>query len=390
MATTYKTFLNNDIVSNRTLLHESIPITGSILSGTYIGAAGAEENVKSYSHGMFSSVYDYPFLSSSSNHILDITVGHSADSALSQSTGVPSESEQKKKVNIYNQMAQLLMGYDQTGSIEMFDEDGDILAGGTKMKEVFFVNFSRLLTKDEVKKGTFSMTMAMSSTISGNNDLALDRLVLADTNAENAFKINSPAGEYGILYATEHANNYNAALLNVDNGTQKAGLVFYQAGIAVITASIFNHTASNGMLHGDIFNAIPTKGSRLDAGGVMFGTGSASFGVSHEMSSSLISKLTNNFRKRVNNISFNNTTELNSTIYFCRAHHNEFNYSTNPTYLSSSKIVVKNNTLENPVSYITSIGLYSADNELLAVAKLSEPIKKDPQTELTFRVRLDY
>ena len=60
MATTYKQFSSNDIASNRTLLHESIPITGSLLSGTYIGAAQAEENVKTYSHGMFSSIYDYP------------------------------------------------------------------------------------------------------------------------------------------------------------------------------------------------------------------------------------------------------------------------------------------------------------------------------------------
>ena len=43
-----------------------------------------------------------------------------------------------------------------------------------------------------------------------------------------------------------------------------------------------------------------------------------------------------------------------------------------------------------PVSYITTVGLYSADNELLAVAKVSEPIKKQPDTELTLRVRLDY
>ena len=139
-----------------------------------------------------------------------------------------------------------------------------------------------------------------------------------------------------------------------------------------------------------------TKDSVLDflgaitAGGVQFGTGSITHGVNHEITGNLLQESANNFRKRVNNLSFNNTTELNSTIYFCRAHHNEFNYSTNPTYLNNSKIVVKENTLENPVSYITSIGLYSADNELLAVAKLSEPIKKDPQTELTFRVRLDY
>ena len=69
---------------------------------------------------------------------------------------------------------------------------------------------------------------------------------------------------------------------------------------------------------------------------------------------------------------------------------NEYNYSSNPTYLNSSKLVVKNKSSDMPVSYLTSVGLYSADNELLAVAKLSEPLKKTPTNELTLRVRLDY
>ena len=89
MATTYKSFLSNDITNTRTLLHEAIPITGSILSGTYNNsnalALGSENNIKTYGHGMFESVYDYPYLSSSANHIFDITVGVSADSALSNS-----------------------------------------------------------------------------------------------------------------------------------------------------------------------------------------------------------------------------------------------------------------------------------------------------------------
>ena len=95
-------------------------------------------------------------------------------------------------------------------------------------------------------------------------------------------------------------------------------------------------------------------------------------------------------RHRISNISFNNTTELNSTIYFCRANHGEFNYSSNPTYLSASKLVVKNNAYDVPVTYATTVGLYSDANELLAVAKLSEPLKKDPSNEFTVRVRLDY
>ena len=67
-----------------------------------------------------------------------------------------------------------------------------------------------------------------------------------------------------------------------------------------------------------------------------------------------------------------------------------FNYSANPTYVSGSKIVTKRFAKDQPVSYLTTVGLYSADNELLAVAKVSEPLRKDPNTELTLRVRLDY
>jgi len=101
-------------------------------------------------------------------------------------------------------------------------------------------------------------------------------------------------------------------------------------------------------------------------------------------------------RNRIKNISFNNTTEVNSSMFFCRLNNNEFNYSTNPTYLRDSKIVVKsipgsaNQFNEMPFSYVTTVGLYSEINELLAVAKLSEPIKKTPENEFILRVRLDF
>ena len=108
------------------------------------------------------------------------------------------------------------------------------------------------------------------------------------------------------------------------------------------------------------------------------------------LSGTAISGNADGLRNRIENISFNNTTELNSTVYFCRVNNADFNYSANPTYLSSSKMVVKNNSQDVPVSYVTTVGLYSSDNELLAVSKLSEPLKKDPSTEFTIRVRLDY
>ena len=113
--------------------------------------------------------------------------------------------------------------------------------------------------------------------------------------------------------------------------------------------------------------------------------------VADVLKKSTIDNFADGIRNRVQNISFNNTTELNSTIFFCRANHNEFNYSSNPTYLSGSKIIVKNDEpLNLPRSYVTTVGLYSPDNELMAVAKVSKPLRKDPTNELTLRVRLDY
>jgi len=96
------------------------------------------------------------------------------------------------------------------------------------------------------------------------------------------------------------------------------------------------------------------------------------------------------FRQRIDNIEFLNSTELNSTIYFCHANHNEFNYSSNPTYCSGSRIVNKDVSQDTPSSYITTIGLYSSDGALLAVAKLSEPFKKTAAEDFSLRVRIDY
>ena len=366
MATTYKSLSANDIVTTKTLLHEAIPITGTIVSGTYVNGS-TERNIKNYTHGMFQSVYDYPHLSSSANHIFDISMGFHATSSLSGTSG--NHVQVSKKINMYNQMAQVLMGYDENGNIRQFDEDGD-LTGGDKMNEVFFINFARLLTKDEIKKGSFNLELGTSASHDFSNGVFAERIKLVDTNAQNDYRVNSPSGEYGILYADSTAGTN----LTTDNGSQKAGLLFYQAGIAVITASVFI-SGSGGILTGS------KSALEMNAGNET---------VQELFVSGAMSASCDALRQRMYNVQFNNTTELNSTVYFCRAHHNEFNYSTNPTYLSNSQIVVKNNASDSPVSYITTVGLYSSDNELLATAKLSEPLKKDPSNELTLRVRLDY
>lgn len=376
MATTFKTFLDDDIVSTRTLLHENIPITGTIVSSSVYGTS----SIKSYTHGMFQSVYDYPYLSSSANHLFDMTVGQTVGSPGSSSLSV--DPFCKKKINIYNQMAQVLVGYDTTGSVLQFDRDGNPATSGDKFNSMFFLNFSRLLTKDEIKKGSFQMTLGVGAAVATPFS---NTCLISDASGTQNYNINSPAGEYGILYTS----NFTGGGATWTQDSQRAvGFVFYQAGIVALSTAIFAQSSSNSpssVMSGSSYGQI-ANGTVL----VMQGTGSTYSNVETLFESGSMNDAAAALRNRIKNITFNNTTELNSSIHFCRVNHNEFNYSSNPTYLQSSKIRVKSKTSDAPISYITTVGLYSPDNELLAVAKLSEPLKKDPTQEMILRVRLDY
>ena len=82
---------------------------------------------------------------------------------------------------------------------------------------------------------------------------------------------------------------------------------------------------------------------------------------------------------------------ITSDYVFIRARNSEFNYSENPSYISGSTgEVIYNYFINNPQTYMTTVGLYNDSNELLAVAKLSKPLVKDFTKESLVRVKLDF
>ncbi len=88
-----------------------------------------------------------------------------------------------------------------------------------------------------------------------------------------------------------------------------------------------------------------------------------------------------------------NTEHLHSRTYFCRIPSYVANHSSNPTFLadgSTDGTFRHNSMVGNPKAYITTVGLYDDNNELLAVAKLSKPLLKSFQREALVRVRLEY
>jgi hypothetical protein len=87
----------------------------------------------------------------------------------------------------------------------------------------------------------------------------------------------------------------------------------------------------------------------------------------------------------------NSQETITSDYIFVRARNSEFNYSENPTFISGSTgEVIYNEFINQPQTYITTVGMYNDQNELLAVAKMSRPLLKDFTKEALVRVKLDF
>jgi len=104
----------------------------------------------------------------------------------------------------------------------------------------------------------------------------------------------------------------------------------------------------------------------------------------------------NNQQKLYNRIVSQGSFQLNyqetisSQFVFTRIRNSEFNYTTNPSYITGSGDIRITNFINAPQTYITTVGMYNDSNELLAVAKLSKPLLKDFTKEALIRIKLDF
>jgi hypothetical protein len=344
----YKPLTVDQVSITKESLYELIPITGTLVSGTY-GTYPNDTNVLKYtaSHGLFESVYDYPYASSSANQIFDLTFGLRSGS-LSPVT------QSAQKYRIYQEMAQTLLGFDVTGNVRNFQ------LGSSTIDRALFVNFSRLLTKDGIKITSFTASMGTGSWATPYTGTLLQLSDNLSTLTQDNANVDSPVGQYWYLYTG-----------STFTSSDRVGLLFYQQGVAVLNLGATN------------FSSLAYSSSVANpAGGYLSGSNLVSTGT--------ITEISDGFRRYVNNIQFQNTVQINSTIYNCQIGLNEFNYSSNQTYVSGSSIRTKTSVTDPCVTYVTTVGLYDAQQNLTAVAKLSEPIKKTNSDALNIRVRLDY
>ena len=93
----------------------------------------------------------------------------------------------------------------------------------------------------------------------------------------------------------------------------------------------------------------------------------------------------------VNSLSFKSINNIKRSSFFCRAFNREFNYTNNPTAISDRALgSISASLTGSPTTFITTVGLYNEDGDMIAVAKVSPPVKKTFDTEKVFSVRMQY
>jgi len=310
-------------------------ITGSIIS--------AASNTKYYRNvasgsagidlgGYMETSYDSSPTSSLSSPLLDISFGITTGSAYN--VAATTTSSQSDKVKIYRQWASALLG----------NPDATFTINSVSRNEAVFITFKRNLVKDEIKKGTVAFTI--------NSSPAPTQYTASDAGASINFK-QSLGGDYAPL-------KYN--------GTgSEVGQVWYNAGVVI--------------LHPD-----------TTWGAVAVWSGALAKTLINVQSSGCINGVVDGVRSHIEIVALNNQTNLQSSVYFCRAFNNEFNYSSNTTFTDNNGLirVTSGSNVLTTRTYITAIGLYDVNDNLLAVGKVNKPVLKSPETEAVFRLRLDY
>ncbi len=251
---------------------------------------------------------------------------------------------------IYNQYRQLVFG-DENQSFDFGVHEGSIISNSHIPDDIYVININRARYKNNLKPGTLNLKLSGSGlgTLHLTDDSVTSTGSAAITNAGRQFHIVS--GSSGVRLG-------DSTIQVTNSGSY--GLYYPDSGFIILNPAAIDHQLTN-LTPGISSNTADNNHTKL----LTAITGGNSFIVDSE-------------------------EKISSKYYFTRVRNYEFNFTTNPSFIDADGNLRYSTMENNPKVYITTVGLYNNTNDLVAVAKLSQPIAKDFSKEALIRVKLDY
>lgn len=259
----------------------------------------------------------------------------------------------------YAQYRSILLDQDQNRFLFYSSSE----AGTHPSDDIYVLNVSRARYKEKLDPGNWSLTLSGSN---GTHTFIDD----------SGKKFNDTVGKAGRVFfiasGSLNLGTENAATVEslIDSNGRGFGLFYPDQGIFV-----FNPAALENVV-----------GSSIDSGSLGGATRNLSFDYNTQNQ-----YLMHNYIKGGGDFEARRTENVSTSHYFVRATNREFNFSNNPTFVTGSDGTFAESSFERePRTFITTVGLYNDANELLAVAKTSQPIPKSFDKEVLIKVKLDF
>jgi len=250
--------------------------------------------------------------------------------------------------------------YGQYRTLVLEDENGSFVFGGVTGSSIYAISVERAAYKQSLFPGSLNVILTGPT----NQQVTL---------TDDSNMVNVPT-YYGAMRAYQVISGSDGFAHNSGSGGNGYSSVSGSYGL-------FLPDIGTILLNGD---ALDLSGAD---GGIVLDTDQSPNTLSDPTNAV---KLLSSFQSG-SSFGLNSEETITSDFVFVRARNSEFNYSENPSYISGSTgEVIYNYFINNPQTYMTTIGLYNDSNELLAVAKLSKPLNKDFTKEALVRVKLDF
>ena len=269
----------------------------------------------------------------------------------------------------YAQYKSMLL--DPTVSKFKFDNSSTI---STDANGVYFINVARNRYREKMDAGNWSLKVSGSNGVFTFIDNSGKKFGDTLGLSGNVFKVVSGSLNLGsqsdvtVKHTADTATDLKAGYSATGEGF---GEFYPDRGIIVLNAKAIGNVVGN----------VGEVGFQ-NTGSLQGGIATTHDAYNHKLLYYAIKKGEDFEARRTENVS--------TQHFFVRATNREFNYSNNPTYLAADGTFTETSFNTDPQTYITTVGLLNDSNELVAIAKTSQPIVKSFDKEVLIKVKLSF